>query len=318
MTERRLGIRTMLYLAVFIALIATIGAYRALQATRIGSDTATRSIVVATQEIPQGMPIDRSALALVAWPSASIPGGSVSSLDSAVGRIARVAVLPGDPIVPARLAPTGSSAGLEVKITPGKRAMAVRIDDVAGLSGLVQPNAHVDVLVTLRTTASGDRQVAKLFLENLRVLSIGTKVDRGARGEPIEASTATLEVTPEEAERLAVAMNQGSIQLVLRGYGDPSTVSTTGASSADVLAQLRSAPQVAVEPPAPRRVTPASRTTRRSAPAAPRPVVQAPVQPQASPRQGRSDSAVVRVYRGNADPVLTKFPNADSSRTRTP
>lgn len=318
MTERRLGIRTMLYLAVFIALIATIGAYRALQATRTGSDAATRSIVVATQEIPQGMPIDRSALALVAWPAASIPGGSFSSLDSAVGRIARVAVLPGDPIVPARLAPTGSSAGLEVKITPGKRAMAVRIDDVAGLSGLVQPNAHVDVLVTLRTTASGDRQVAKLFLENLRVLSIGTKVDRGARGEPIEASTATLEVTPEEAERLAVAMNQGSIQLVLRGYGDPSTVTTTGASSADVLAQLRSAPQVTVEPPAPRRVVPASRATRRSTPVASRPVVQAPVQPQAVPRQARSDSAVVRVYRGNADPVLSKFPNADSSRTRTP
>ena len=317
MTERRLGIRTMLYLAVFIALIATIGAYRALQATRVGSEAATRAIVVATQEIPQGMPIDRSALALVAWPSASIPGGSFSSLDSAVGRIARVAVLPGDPIVPARLAPTGSSAGLEVKITPGKRAMAVRIDDVAGLSGLVQPNAHVDVLVTLRTTAAGDRQIAKLFLENLRVLSIGTKVDRGVRGEPIEASTATLEVTPEEAERLAVAMNQGSIQLVLRGYGDPSTVSTTGASSADVLAQLRSAPQVAVEPPAPRRAAPTPRAPRRTTPAAPRPATQPAVQAPPAQRP-RSDSAVVRIYRGNSDPVLTKFANPDSARARTP
>lgn len=309
MAERRLGIRTMLYLAVFIALAATVGAYRALEATRLGAQSPTRNVVVAAREIPVGMPIDRAALAVVAWPTGTLPAGSFLEMDSVVGRVARVPVLPGDPIVPARLAPAGSGAGLEVKITPGKRAMAVRIDDVAGLSGLVQPNAHVDVLVTLRPIPGADRQVAKVFLENIRVLSIGTRVERGDRGEPIDASTATLEVTPEEAERLALAMNQGSIQLVLRAFGDPSSVATSGARSEDVLAQLRAAEArpVEVAKPAPPRVV------RRAPPPRPAPTVEQP-----RPVPPKPDTAVVRVYRGNADPVVKKFEKPDTVRGRGP
>src|SRR5690606_28208414 len=110
------------------------------------------------------------------------------------------------------------------------------INDVAGISGLIQPNSRVDVLVTLRDRIAGEEaQVAKLFMENMRVLSVGTEVQRGLDGKPINATTATLEVTPTEAERLAVAMNQGTVQLVLRGYGDPDTTDTKGARSADVL-----------------------------------------------------------------------------------
>lgn len=314
MAERRLGIRPMLYLAVFIALAATVGAYRALLASRADAQPATRSIVVVTRDIPQGMPIERSALGMMPWPAATVPAGSFATLDSVVGRIARVPMLPGDPIVPARLAARGSGAGLEVMITPGKRAMAVRIDDVAGLSGMIQPNARVDVLVTLRTNAIGDQQVAKVFLENLRVLSIGTKVERGERGEPIDASTATLEVTPEEAERLALAMNQGSIQLVLRAYGDPSTITTSGARSADVLAQLRVTPAAPVVDPAPGPAP--ARAIRRPPPPRVAPVAAQPApQPVAPPRR---DTAVVRVYRGNADPVVKKFERPDTIRPRTP
>jgi pilus assembly protein CpaB len=80
----------------------------------------------------------------------------------------------------------------------------------------------VDVLVTMREGGGAqERQVAKLFMENMRVLSVGTQFERGEDGKPMPATTATLEVTPQESERLAVASNAGSIQLVLRGYGDP-------------------------------------------------------------------------------------------------
>jgi pilus assembly protein CpaB len=106
--------------------------------------------------------------------------------------------------------------------------MSVRINDVAGIAGLLQPNSRVDVLVTLRDELAQGRQVAKLFMENMRVLSVGTQVEPGSDGRPINAATATLEVTPEEAERLAIASNTGSIQLVLRGYGDPNNVRTFG------------------------------------------------------------------------------------------
>ena len=272
------------YVAVAIAAIATFGVYRVLENTKASSRIATRPLVVAAKSLPEGASIDRASLSVRDWPVATIPAGAFSSTDSLIGRVTRVAIFEGEAIVPGRLAPSGTGPGIEVKITPGKRAMGVRINDVAGVSGLIQPNSRVDVLVNIRT-ADGGRQVSKLFMENMRVLSVGTRVERDNEGKAIEATTAALEVTPEEAERLAVAVSQGSIQLVLRGYGDPDSVRTKGANSSDVLSQLGNAPERAPEPaprPTPRRAAPR--------PVAPPPVV---VVPPAKP-----DSLTVTVFRG--------------------
>jgi pilus assembly protein CpaB len=319
MADRRPSFRTILVFAVFVGLVAVLGAFQALQATRLGSRVSTQRIVVAVREIPEGGTIDRGAVATAEWPMSAVPASAFTAIDSVVGRITRVAVFAGDPIVPARLAPLGSGPGLEVKIAPGKRAMAVRINDVAGISGLIQPNSRVDVLVTLRTDALSQRQVAKVFMENMRVLSVGRHTERDGDGEPIDATTATLEVAPEEAERLAVAMNQGSIQLVLRGYGDPSNVATSGASSTDVLAQLRNArtaqlPASDVRPrgrrtpprPAPAPSAPAPASTIQSALAVSPPAI----------TPARTDSSVVRVYRGN-ELLVKKFEKSDSAASAT-
>src|SRR5689334_21616281 len=271
------------YVAVAIAALATFGVYRVLEQTKASSRVATRPLVVAAKSIPEGTAIDRASLSVREWPVATVPAGAYSNADSLIGRVTRVAVFEGEPFVPGRLAPSGTGPGIEVKITPGKRAMALRINDVAGVSGLIQPNSRVDVLVNIRS--DGGRQVSKLFMENMRVLSVGTRVERDAEGKAIEAASAALEVTPDEAERLAVAVNQGSIQLVLRGYGDPDSVRTKGANSSDVLSQLGSAPERSPEPvrPAPRRAAP------------PRPATPAPVAvaPPAKP-----DSLTVTVFRG--------------------
>jgi pilus assembly protein CpaB len=212
-----------------------------------------------------------------------------------VGRVTRVAVFAGEALVPGRLAPEGAGAGLEVKIAPGKRAMAVKIDEVAGVSGLVQPNSRVDVLVTLRDDGDRDRQHAKLFMANMRVLSVGTALERGPDGRPLDATTVALEVSPAEAEQLAVAANAGKIQLVLRGYGDPDTVRTPGATAQAMLQRLATAPVVTA--PAPRAAPPPP--PRRSAAApAPEPVRPVAVVPPApAPRVVRPDSSVVQVYR---------------------
>jgi pilus assembly protein CpaB len=290
MAERRYT--AVLYIAIIVAGAATYGVYRVLEANRARSRIATRPVVVALQDMPEGSSIDRMAVGASQWPMQTVPAGAFGSVDSVVGRVTRVAVFKGEPIVPGRLAPTGTGPGLEVKISPGKRAMAVKINDVAGVSGLIQPNSRVDVLVTLRFPGSEDRQhqVTKLFMENMRVLSMGTQVQRGTDGKPINATTATLEVTPEEAERLALAANQGSIQLVLRGYGDPDSVDTKGATTRDVLAQLRVDPSAA-EPqrPAPKPVRRVS-TPSRSTPVPPPAVV-------AAPAPAKPDTVVVKVYR---------------------
>lgn len=272
--------------ALAVASLATFGAYRILAANNTSAKIVTQPVVVAVRDIPEGAAIDRMALQLDEWPAAAVPVGAYTSLDSVVGRVVRVPVFPGEPIVPGRLAPVGTGPGLELKIPPGQRAMAVRIDDVAGISGLLQPNSRVDVLVTLADPGGG-KQVSKVFMENMRVLSVGTEIQRDASGKPKHATTVTLGVTPDEAERLAVAMREGSIQLVLRGYGDPDEVRTAGATSTDVLRQLGSSAPA----PAPvRRTVPRPRATQPAAPPpAPVPVYRPPPRP---------DSLTVDVYRG--------------------
>lgn len=311
MAERRYTV--VFYGALIVAAVATYGVFKVLEATKANGRIATRPVVIAVSDLPEGATIGRIQVSSSQWPVQTIPDGAYTTLDSVVGRVTRVPVFKGEPIVPGRLAPPGTGPGLEVKIAPGKRAMAVRINDIAGLSGLIQPNSRVDMLVTLREGKGPSDQVAKLFMSNLRVLSVGSKVDRSTDGDPINATTATLEVTPQEAEQIAVATKQGAIQLVLRGYGDPDVISTGGATSTDVLARLREANwRPAVSEPASK---PAPQRTRRAAPP-PRPVTPPPptviVQ---EPLRPRADSLTVRVYRG--DKVSQqRFEKVDSGAAR--
>ena len=275
--------------AVVVAVAATFGVYRVLQQTKENNRIPTVPVLVAAQDLPEGRRIERLDVTVGEWPAASAPAGVFTVPDSVIGRVTRIAVFKGEPVVPGRLAPPGTGPGLEVKITPGKRAMAVKINDVAGIAGLIQPNSRVDVLVTLKDQEEQNRQRAKVFMSNMRVLSVGTQVERGSDGNPIKATVAALEVTPEESERLAVATNGGTIQLVLRGYGDPDSIQTKGATSTDVFAQL--ATERNARPTAPQRSGP-----RRSAP---RPAAPPPPPPVVALQAKRPDSTVVRVFRGD-------------------
>lgn len=302
MAERRYTL--VLYGALIVAAVATYGAYRMLGSMREASRQPTRTIVVAAKDVPEGVIFDRIALATKTWPVEAVPVGAFSSMDSVVGRVTRIPVFAGEPIVPGRLAPTGAGGGLEMKIAPGTRAMAVKINDVAGISGLLQPNSRVDVLVTLPEDQDKNSQMAKLFMENMRVLSVGTSVQRDNDGKPNTATTVTLGVTPEEAERLAVAMNRGTIQLVMRGYGDPDTVRTRGATSRDVLAQLRGQ---SAEPVLPAVVRQPSRRIAHSR-SEPRPAAVVAAPPAAP------ESFHVEVYRGDKSTTQT-FPGGTALAT---
>jgi pilus assembly protein CpaB len=247
-----------------------------------------------------------------------VPAGAYASVDSVVGRVARIDIFKGEAIVPGRLAPDGTGPGLQVKITPGKRAIAVRIDDVAGLNGLIQPNSRVDILVTTRdainNNASG--QVSKLFMSNMRVLAVGTVDRTTADNRPISAPTAMIEVTPEEAEQLAIAQREGAIQLVLRGYGDPDSIRTDGAKTTDVLALLRNSRPVQRPVEAERRGT----GRKNSATPAPAPVVAPPVETPAvveAPKPKLPDSLTVQIFKGDKQ-EQRKFQKSDSTKKPDP
>ena len=283
--------RTILFGALLVAAVATFGAYRLMAANNASATIPVVPVVVAAKDIPEGAAIDRVLVTTAMWPKTTIPAGAYSSIDSVVGRVVRVNVFVGEPIVPGRLAPTGTGPGLELKIPAGQRAMAVRINDVAGIAGMIQPNSRVDILVNIGDPST-NKQVAKLFMENMRVLAIGTEIQRDASGKPISAPTVTLAVTPEQAERLAVAMNQGTIALVLRGYGDPDSVKTRGATSVDVLAQL----QLGRIAPPPASKVAGKRSPPKASPIAPPVVIVRPAPPPPPP-----ESATVKVYRAGKE-----------------
>lgn len=295
---------------------ATFAVYRLLENTKSQNQVVMRPVVVANQDLLEGAAMERTALVVNQWPAAAVPPGAFSSIDSVVGRVTRIAVFKGEAIVPGRLAPAGTGPGIQVKITPGKRAMAVRIDDVAGVSGLIQPDSRVDVMVTLRDEqGTGAQQVSKLFMSNMRVLSVGTVVSSGPDNRPIQATSATLEVFPEEAERLSVAMRDGTIQLVLRGYGDPDSIQTRGARSGDVLSQLQGAPVARVEQGGgttvrrvPRRTAPPARAAAPATPA-PAPIVVAPPPPK------KPDSLTVQIFRADKA-TQQKFEKPDSTKKK--
>jgi pilus assembly protein CpaB len=310
MAERRYTL--VFFVAVVVALMATYGVYRVLELNEARTRVETRSVVLAAKDIPEGGTIELASLTTKEWPLATIPPGTFAVIDSAVGRVARVPIYTGEVVIPGRLAPAGTGPGLEVKIAPGMRAMAIKINDVAGIAGLVQPNSRVDVLVTLRAGQDRAQQIAKLFMENMRVLSMGTTVERGDDGKPINATTATLEVRPDEAERLAIAANQGAIQLVLRGFSDRDSIKTTGATSADVLTQLRAARGLPVPDERPRQT--ARRPVRRATPPAPQP---RPAPPAVVAQVTRPESLAVQIYRGNRV-SQQKFAKDTSGKATTP
>jgi pilus assembly protein CpaB len=302
MGDRRLVM--VLLVALLVATASGFGVFRYLRTEEQSRRVPTQPVVVAAQDLPEGHVLMASELQVVHLPTAAVPRDAFPIIDSVAGRVTRVPVFHGEALVPGRLAPLGSGAGLEVKIAPGKRAMAVKIDEVAGLSGLIQPNSRVDVLVTLKAGGSNERQHAKLFMSNMRVLSVGSQLERGPDGRPMNATTAALEVTPVEAEQLAVASNQGKIQLVLRGYGDPDTVATDGADTRDIMRRLDVA---TAEPP--------TRTVVRNvARPQPKPAAVAPTPMPAPAARPRSDSAVVQVFR--RDKVTNqKIQKGDSTRS---
>jgi pilus assembly protein CpaB len=315
MAERRYI--TIFAAALLTAGIATFGIYRVLEATKAENKIVTRPVVVALQDVSEGRSIERTSVSVSQWPIGTVPAGAYSSVDSVVGRVTRVDVFKGEVIVPGRLAPDGTGPGLQVKITPGKRAIAVRIDDVSGLNGMIQPNSRVDILVTIRdATHPNSQQVSKLFMSNMRVLSVGNISQTSADNRPISAPTATIEVTPTEAEQLSIAQAEGSIRLVLRGYGDPDSIKTEGAKSVDVLGMLRGAPTVKASEverrPAPRRAAPASEPTQTVVapppPSAPQVVQERPKLP---------DSLTVQIFKGDKQ-EQRKFQKADSTKKPDP
>ncbi|XPV75626.1 MAG: Flp pilus assembly protein CpaB [Desulfovibrio sp.] len=200
----------------------------------------TQDIVVAKEEILRGSTIRLEQLQLRAYAEENLPDGAFFNTKELVGRVLKSTLGPNDPVTERRLASRKVlGGGVSSLITPGKRAMSVKGNAVMGLSGFVRAGDRVDVLVSL-TVGENEKPVTKLVLEHIKVLATGTQVEPPEIGNdatptaPVDVYT--LELTPVESERLALAATQGTLNFALRNTLDKKTVLTRGATVHSTLA----------------------------------------------------------------------------------
>jgi pilus assembly protein CpaB len=210
-----------------------------------------------------------------------------------------------EPVTDQRLAPEGSAAGLSAVIPEGYRAMTVKVDDVVGISGFIQPGTLVDVVVVIDPAEKNGEQgpISKIVLQNIKVLANGQNIDKPKDDrEANSVKAVTLLVTPEQAEKLALASTEGKLQLVMRNSIDQDDEETRGVNKRTLLNGDRATPQPEpgslkseqTEPkdPGERRVRAATDFMRaatnymqvRQQPVAPAPPVQAQPAPAPAPR----------------------------------
>jgi pilus assembly protein CpaB len=181
--------------------------------------TDMKDIVVAARPLSVGVTVKPADIKLSKIPTSAFPKNAFSKAEEVIDRPVISNVLMDEPILEGRLAVRGSGLGLAPIIPVGMRAVTVRVNDVSGISGFVLPGMRVDILVTGRPPSS-DGTITATALQNMLVLSAGTAIQADARGQAIQASTVTLLATPDQAETLTLANNEGRIQLVLRNGSD--------------------------------------------------------------------------------------------------
>jgi pilus assembly protein CpaB len=228
-----------LFAAVAFGLIAAVSVSRYLASAQAYTRNLN-NVVVAKVEIPVGTKIVPEQLSVVQFPKAVTPDGTFAVIDEKlIGRVATVRISMREPVTENRLAPVGAAGGLSSVIPDGYRAMTVKVDDVVGVSGFIQPGTLVDIVVTI-VPPDNERQrerVSKIVLQNIKVLASGQNIDKPKNEKETERVKAvTLQVTPQQAEKLALASSEGRLQLVMRNSVDQGDERTTGANKTTLLA----------------------------------------------------------------------------------
>ena len=218
--------------ALLLSVVVTFLAYRLLSQRIRPSLVATTDVVVASQKLGLGTRLSSEHLRVVSWPESLRPEGSFPKAELVIGRGLIAQVLPNEPIVESRLAPKEGGAGLTSTIPEGMRAVAVKVNDVIGVAGFVLPGTRVDLILTGSPNSATGNETSKIILENVLVLAAGQNIQQDERGNPQNVQVITLLVTPEDAQKVALAAADGKIQLALRNpmdlkKADPSPVTRT-------------------------------------------------------------------------------------------
>lgn len=223
--------------ALIFGVLAAVSVSRYLSSAQAYTKNLSK-VAVAKVQIPLGTKIVAEQVTIVQFPKESTPDGTFESPDKLVGRVAVMNIPAREPITESRLAPEGTAAGLSAVIPEGYRAMTVKVDDAAGISGFIQPGTLVDVVVVIDPREGSGMQdpISKIVLQNIKVLANGQNIDKPQdQREANSVKAVTLQVTPEQAEKLALASNEGKLQLVMRNQIDQGDEQTKGVNKRELI-----------------------------------------------------------------------------------
>jgi pilus assembly protein CpaB len=266
--------RPVILLLVFAAVSALVAGWiyqRLSSVAARGERGDTVLIAIATQDLVPGTRISAdlasSAFTRRSWPRELVPPDAVDRADTVIGQMVRAPVYAGEPLYRFKLAAADGGGVLSAAVSDGMRAFTVPVDEVTGVGGYVLPGAYVDVIGTFRNVRESmfgqprGETFSKVILERVKVLASGPQMEQndvGARSRSAPAgsrqtiltrdkatpTSATLLVTPGQAESLALAVKEGSIHLALRNYQDEAPGQTTGVTKQELLGLAEPEPDV--------------------------------------------------------------------------
>jgi pilus assembly protein CpaB len=227
--------------ASLIGLLASFLVYKVVSRVAGAKDDQFDRIVVAAARIGLAESITRQHVKIVPWPKSAVPPGAIRTVEDAEGRVVRGSIMAGEPLIEAKLAPHLSGKGgiMSILVPEGQRGVTIRLDEAMRESGFLLPDSRVDVLVSMAKAPGHNEKIAKVILQDVAVLAAGQTVEI-KDNKPVTNTTVTMALTPQQAERLAVAQSDGKLMLVQRNLRDTDVVRTPGATPSSLLSDMAS------------------------------------------------------------------------------
>lgn len=237
--QRALGLAALLGIAA--AVVGYYGLSGMAARAAAGASGSYRDVVVTSSDLTFGVKLDKTMLRLARYPKDAVPDGAYSTVDSVVGQTTKVFMGAREPVTSIKMSSRGG--GLSMLIRPNMRAVSMEVNQVSGVSGFVLPGDRVDVLVTVDMHSSASNASTNTLLQNVEVLAAGQKTSQ-KDGAPMSVQSVTLLVDPQGAEKVAHAIHEGEIHLVLRNPDDQAEVKVDQYSTSQMLGYTAPAPVV--------------------------------------------------------------------------
>ncbi len=202
------------------------------------------TVVVSRAKLAYGNRIAAEHVREIKWPLDSVPTGAFKTVDELFGkgeeRVVLRPISPGEPILPGKVSGFGEKATLSTILEKHMRAVTIRINDTSGVAGFVLPGDKVDILLT-RDDAG--KLITDILLQNVKILGMDQKVE-DVEGKPRVAKAATLEVTPVQAQKIALAQRVGQLSFMLRSISNAAPTESQTISLTDLrIGEINASPQ---------------------------------------------------------------------------